>query len=351
MKEKFKSLINEWYRGMMSGISYFIPVVISGAMLFAIPNIWTEGMASEATSGLAYYMYTWGQTLFGMMYYILGMYTAFGIGGRPAMVGGLVAGIFAATTNAGFIGAVVGGIVAGYVAKGLVKYLKLPTMLSAAKSILFIPVISAFIMFIVMQFALEPLGSGIMVGVYSIGKLVESWGLLWVLRGVFGLCGCVGMGGPIGWGMFTLEQIYMEGGDMVVCAVILCSCTAGCLGTAIAVKLFKKKFPANLQNITGLLTGWLVMITEFQLPYFIQDLKTFIPCYMLSGFTGGALISLLNVTTPTWHGGIYTMLMASNIFKYAIAMLAQAAVVVIYVGLFKKDLPDDEWQDLEQIEE
>ena len=74
----------------------------------------------------------------------------------------------------------------------------------------------------------------------------------------------------------------------------------------------------------------------------MADLKVFTPAYILAGAVGGAMVGLLGVTTPAWHGGMFTALMASSIPKIAICILAQAAVVVLWVWLFKKDLPQEE---------
>ncbi|WP_294468426.1 fructose-specific PTS transporter subunit EIIC [uncultured Anaerofustis sp.] len=343
MKDKLRTLGKEMYGAMMTGISYMIPVVISGAIIMALPNFWTGGGAADAKTGLAYYMYTWGDQLFKMMYYILAMFVAFGLAGRPALTSGLVVGLFAANGESGFLGAVVGGIIAGYVTKYTVKHLKLPPVMSSAKSILFIPIITSFIMFIAMQFAVDPACSFLMKLIYNFGVWVEGIGYKPLLLAVFGACFCFGMGGPFCYGMLPLALIYINAGDNVTAAATMVSATSGCLGTAIAVMLFKKKFTQNEKaNVPGLFAGWICQITEFQIPFFMADLKTFTPAYILAGATGGFLVGLLGVTTPAWHGGMFTALMASSLPKIVLCILGQAAVVVLWVWLFKKDLPKEE---------
>ncbi|MGN8912717.1 fructose-specific PTS transporter subunit EIIC [Anaerofustis butyriciformans] len=322
MKDKLKSLGKEMYGAMMTGISYMIPVVVAGAIIMALPNFWTGGGAAEAKERLAYYMYTWGNTLFGMMYYVLAMFVAFGIAGRPALISGLVVGLFAVNGDSGFLGAVVGGILAGYVTKYSIKWLKLPAMMASAKTILFIPIITSLIMFIAMQFAIDPICSYLMNLIYLFGVWVESLGFKPLLLATFGACFCFGMGGPVCYGIFPLTLIYINAGDGVVCAATMVTATSGYLGTAIAVLLFKKKFTKSEQsNVVGLFTGWICQITEFQIPYFMADLKVFTPAYILAGAVGGALVGLLNVSTPAFHGGMFTALMASSIPKIALCIL------------------------------
>lgn len=341
-KNFMKNLGSEMYQAMMTGISYMIPVVVAGAIIMALPNFWTNGGAAEATSGVAYYMYTWGNSLFGMMYYVLAMFVAFGLAGRPALISGLVVGIFAVTGDSGFLGAVAGGIVAGYVTKFVIKHIKLPPIMASAKSILVIPILTSLLMFLFMQIAIGPVCSWLMHMIYSFGVFVEGIGYKPLLLAVFGACFCFGMGGPVCYGMLPLALIYVNAGDTVVAAATNVSATAGCLGTALAVLLFRKKFTDDERgNIVGLFTGWICQITEFQIPYFVADLKTFTPAYILAGATGGFLVGILNVTAPSFHGGIFTALMSNSIPKMALCILGQAAVVVLWVFFFKKDLPKE----------
>ena len=342
-KEKIKALGKEMYQGMQSGISYMIPVVIAGALIQAIPNLWTAGQAASATEGLAYYMYTWGSSIFGLMYYFLAMYTAFGIAGRPALVSGLVVGWFSVTTNAGFLGAVVGGLIAGYITRYTIKWLKLPQVLGAAKSILFVPIITSFIMMCLMEFILVPVCGWIMDLIYAFGIWVDSIGYKPLLCAVFGACFCFGMGGPVCYGMLPVALMYIAEGDLVVAAATCISATCGCLGTGLAVLLFPKKFNEEERaSVVGAFTGWLVQITEFQIPFFVNDLKTFTPAYILAGAVGGAMCAFVGLEMPAFHGGIFNMLMSNNLLLMVLCSLTQAAVVVLWVFLFKKDIKESE---------
>ena len=341
---ELKKVLNwkEWYQAMMTGISYMVPVIVAGGILQAIPNLWTDGAASAATEGVAFIMYNWGSKLFGMMYYVLAMFTAFAIAGRPGLVPGLMVAVIAVNGSSGFLGAVVGGIIAGYVAKALIA-LKLPSALQSAKPILIIPLVSSTVMLILMTAAIEPICGWIMNLIYSAGLAVQAIGAEWLLFAVFGISVCFGMGGPVCVGMVPLMLALIGNGDLGVAATMNCAACASCYGTAAATIIFKKKYrPDQRAGVAGLITGGLCQITEFQLPYFMDDIKVMAPCYILSGAVGGIMVALTHSTTPTFHGGLFTAFLASNVPMHLLCIFVQAAFTCVFIGLFKKNLPEEE---------
>ena len=327
----------------MTGISYMIPVVVSGALISAIPNLWSGDFAGYAESGIAYYMYTWGSNLMGLMYYVLAMFTSFSIAGRPGYAAGLVAGWYAVNADGGFVAAVLGGIIAGYLAKAAVKYIKVPESINNVKSIILIPLLTSLIMFVFMHFAIAPLSIWIMDLVYRFGEYINSLGLRWVLLGFFGICMSFGMGGPLCYGCLPLVYVFMDQGDMEAAAVACIASCVGNLGTALSVFLFPKKFDdMDRTNAYGCLAGWLVEITEFEIPFLMSDFKTFAPAYILSGFAAGVAVSFLHLEMPSDWGGMFTMLLSNNILNMIIVTLIEAAVVVLCVAFLRKDLPKEE---------
>lgn len=336
---------DEMYKAMMSGISHMIPVVVAGGIIMSIPNFWTGGNASTAEAGtLAYHMYTLGNTyLVGSMYYILGIFTAMAIGGRPAIVGGLICSIVSISTGAGFVGAVLGGFAAGYIAKLLIKYIKLPSFMASTKSILFIPIISALAMYIIMTYGIAPFGSWIMSLVFNFVTMIEKTGNIFVFTAVICACVTFGMGGPVAYGIYPIVLSSLANGNYNICAAGVCGSMASCGGIALATILFKKKYtPEDRAGVAGLLTGFACSVTEFQIPYFIKDLKVMTPCLILAGLVGGSLIGLLGVELPAVHGGLFTAALANNVLKYLICIVAQASFTCAFIGIFKKDLPPEE---------
>ena len=332
------------YNQLMGGISYMTPLIVAGGIIQALPNLWTGGAAGAAPEGsIAWLLYTYGNGLFGLMYYVLAMFTSFSIAGRPGIVPGLVAGYFGTNGTSTFLGACAGGFIAGYIAKWLVKNLKLPTFLASAKPILFIPLLSSLLMIFVMYYVVDPVCGFLMNLLYQGGLVIESMGIKWLLLGVFGISVCFGMGGPVCVALVPLMIAMITEGDLTVAATMNCCSRASVYGTALAVALFPKRFNKDLRSgIPGLIAGGLTQITEFEIPYFMSDMKVMGPAYIVSGFVGGAMVALMGHTTPTFHGGIFTSVLASSIPKHWLCMAIQAAVLVLWVFLFKKEVSEEE---------
>jgi PTS system fructose-specific IIC component len=87
-----------------------------------------------------------GGTAFKLMVPLLAGYIAYSIADRPGLAPGMIGGYLAGELGAGFLG----GIVAGYAARGLSRYVKLPTSVESLKPILIIPLVASLITGLVM---------------------------------------------------------------------------------------------------------------------------------------------------------------------------------------------------------
>ena len=340
-----KKLINwgEMYSAMMCGISHMIPVIVVGGIIMSIPNFWMPGEVASATEGVAHLMYTWGSSLFGMMYLILAMYTAYGIADRAALLPGIIVGLITQTYGAGFLGAVIGGLVAGYVVRFLIKLINVPPFLEPAKGILFLPLVSGIVMFALMEFIIGPAMAWLMDLIYQGAVVVDNIGSKPLLAGVIGACYDFGMGGPICYGVYPVSVAYMAVGDFSIESAGMVACSASCLGIAMSILLFPKKYtPEERADITGALSGWVCEITEFQIPFFIRDIKTFTPCFILTGFIGGWLTYTLGCVIPAVHGGLFVVPLCNKPLLFMLCHLIQASLTCAYIALFKKDLPEED---------
>lgn len=120
------------YSHLLSGVSYMLPLVISGGILIALAFLadTLAGVSADevqgaygSTSSLAKLLMTIGGAAFGLFVPILGGYIAYSIGERAALTAGLVAGALASAGGSGFLGAMLGGFLAGAVVKILMKIL------------------------------------------------------------------------------------------------------------------------------------------------------------------------------------------------------------------------------------
>ncbi len=327
-----KKFWKDCYDAMMTGIGYMTPVLVSGSLLMAIGKL----MAGAADPGsmpgtLTYDFYTWGNMLFGCMNWVLAMYTAFRLGNRVAIPAGLLAGLFAANSPAGFLGAVVGGIFAGMCVRWLAKNLKLPASLNAAKGILIIPFISCFAVFVFMNWIIVPVCEwivNILIGVLDSARSLSPF----IFGGIMAVLPAIGMGSLPGRIAFAVAMIIMDetGSFMPITAM---GASLGCmLGMAIALLVGKNKIwdEDDRQGWPNLVAGFICCVTETQIPYALKYPKHLFPALIIGSFIGGGLVYLWNLEVPVMHGGFLVVsILANNIPMYLVMTL----IVTILTGV------------------
>ncbi len=201
-----ESLLSQMMQAMMTGISHMIPVIVAGGLLMGIAKLAALGLGgdlmvnnlgsylplgSTPAEGLPdpnilyiflAYLDKIGWTIMQFMYPVFAMYLAYSIGGKNALLPGLLGGIFAqglhtriwgfdqmpsgimtpfvdspvmSAVPSGFIGALVLGFIAGYLVKRL-NAMKIHKNLSAMKTMLIIPGVSVLTIVVASMFVVEP---------------------------------------------------------------------------------------------------------------------------------------------------------------------------------------------------
>ena len=146
-----KSTLKEIQSAMLTGVSYMLPFVVAGGILVAIGFAGGGAVAvTESETGFWSRIFWWGKDAFAYMIPVFAAYTAYGIGDKPAIVAGLVAGKIADDIGGGFLAALVGGIIAGYLVN-LLKKIPLPASLRSLLPTVIIPVIAVLVMGFIMD--------------------------------------------------------------------------------------------------------------------------------------------------------------------------------------------------------
>lgn len=340
-----------FYKHLLSGVSYMLPLVISGGILIALAFLadTLAGVKADevqgaygSTSAVAKMLMTIGGEAFGLFVPILAGYIAYSISERAALAAGLVAGAMAKAGGSGFLGAMLGGFIAGYVVKFLVEALKgLPRSLNGLKMILLYPVISVLITGLSML-ALNPVVAIINTGLNNFlnGMSGSSAVLLGLLLG--GMM-AVDMGGPINkaayvFGTGTLASTMATGGSAPMAAVMAGGMVPP-IAIALASTLFKNKFTEQEREagLTNYIMGF-SFITEGAIPYAAADPAKVIPACVAGSAVAGALTMLFGIKIPAPHGGILVMALSNNFFMYLVAILIGSAVGAFLLGVLKKNV-------------
>ncbi|WP_022819863.1 PTS fructose transporter subunit IIABC [Fusobacterium russii] len=342
------------YKHLLSGVSYMLPLVISGGILIALAFLadTLSGISADevqgaygSTSSLAKLLMGIGGAAFGLFVPILGGYIAYSIGERTALTAGLVAGALAASGGSGFLGAMLGGFLAGAVVKILVKALSgLPKELNGLKMILLYPVLSVLITGVIMVLALNPVVSVINNSLNSwLQSMSGSSALL--LGAILGGMMAVDMGGPINkaayvFGTGTLAATMGTGGSAAMAAVMAGGMVPP-IAIALATTLFKKKFTRQEREagFSNYIMGF-SFITEGAIPYAAADPTKVIPASIIGSAVAGALTMFFGIKIPAPHGGILVMFLSNNFFMYLLSIVIGAAVAAVILGLIKKEIKE-----------
>ena len=342
------------YKHLLSGVSYMLPLVISGGILIALAFLadTLAGVSADevqgaygSTSNLAKLLMGIGGAAFGLFVPILGGYIAYSIGERAALTAGLVAGALASSGGSGFLGAMLGGFLAGAVVKFLIKALSgLPKELNGLKMILLYPVLSVLITGVIMVLALNPIVS-------VINNSLNSWlqsmsGSSALLLGAI-LAGmmAVDMGGPINkaayvFGTGTLAATMSTGGSAAMAAVMAGGMVPP-IAIALATTLFKKKFTTQEKEagLSNYIMGF-SFITEGAIPYAAADPTKVIPASVIGSAIAGALTMFFGIKIPAPHGGILVMFLSNNFIMYLVAIIVGAIIGALILGLIKKEIKE-----------
>ena len=122
-----KKTFREMKQHILTGISYFIPLVVAAGLTMAIGRLIAgQSVANLGESGIGYWLYQTGNLGMQLMVPMLCAYIAFSVAGRPALAPGFIIGYVANNIKTGFIGGIIGGRFVGYMVGLIKKYIKLP---------------------------------------------------------------------------------------------------------------------------------------------------------------------------------------------------------------------------------
>ena len=351
IKENSNSKLSEssnLYKHLMSGVSYMLPLVVSGGILIALAFL-VDTLTGNGNAGsnfgsvniVAKTLKEIGGTAFGLFVPILAGYVAYSMGQKSALTAGLVAGALAVSGGSGFLGALVGGLFAGLIVSWLNNGInKVSEKFRGIYLILVIPVVSVLITGLAMTFILNPIVSVINKVMIDFLNNMNSGSRI-ILGLIVGGMMAVDMGGPINkaayvFGTGTLEATIATGGSSAMAAVMAGGMVPP-LALAIATTIFKEKYSKEERQagISNYIMG-LSFITEGAIPFAAANPLRVIPACVIGSAIAGAITMFFNIKIPAPHGGILVMFLSTNILLYILAVLVGSIVSAVILGILKK---------------
>lgn len=336
------STLNTLKQHALTAISYLIPIVVGGGFLLAIGSLMGGATIENFNSDWSFAdtLYTMGSQILGMLPVVIGTGIAFSIADKPGIAAGFLVGLISIKMNAGFIGGFAGGYIAGYIALFLKNKMHVPQWAEGLKPMLLIPLISCFLVGMIMFYVL---GTPISIFTEALNNFIKgldmSQTLLFGL--IIGVLSGVDYGGPINKVVYAfLLSLQSEGINEPMAVLMLASMVTpfGLTMMYPMQKIFRKNV-FNKTEVDTLKTAFpmgVCMITEGCYPIIFNHL---LPCVIATGVgagVGGALSMLWACASPVPHGGLFAMVTMTNPFGWLAALLIGLLVFAIVLFVILK---------------
>lgn len=334
------SIWNKIYKDLMNGISHMLPFVVGGGILMAISFLVERFVGDE--SQIFLFLNGVGGSAFDFLIPIFAGFIAMSIADRPGLMPGVVGGLMAVQSDAGFIGGLVAGFLAGYVIVFLKRAFRgLPKSLDGLKSILFYPVVGLFITGLLMYFIIGPVFSTVNHAMLDFLQNLGTGNAV-LLGALLGGMMAIDMGGPFNKAAYAFSiGIFTDTGDGSLMAAVMAGGMVPPLAIALASTFFKNKFTdqERKSGMTNYVMG-ISFITEGAIPFAAADPLRVIGSSVLGAAIAGGLTQAWNSAIPAPHGGLFVAPLAEHPWFFILSLIIGMVVAGIVLGLWKKPVEE-----------
>lgn len=345
------------YQGVLTGLSYMIPILVGAGLLTGIAKLiaMTMGITDiigdyEAITAMnngfvsfLFYMDKFGGLLLQFIYPIFSMYVAYAIADRSALMPGFAGGIMASGIHgtiwgikiipSGFLGALILGIAAGLLVEFLNKNIKVSKNLQAIKPMFLIPGISILCVLILNYVAVEPLFGWINMSLQNLIRSAEAAGE-YTLAAIIAALTAFDLGGPVNKAAGAVAiPLAAEMVFPLTPRVISIVVPPIGLGLATVLDKFivgKRVFPKDLQvtGNTSLVLGFLA-VSEGAIPFMLQNPFITIPINIIGAIAGSWIAMALGAVQWLPLPAIWGWPLATNPLGYVIGVLSGALIIAL----------------------
>ncbi|KJD44624.1 fructose-specific PTS transporter subunit EIIC [Paenibacillus terrae] len=341
-KAEKASVGSKIYKDLMNGISHMLPFVVGGGILLAISFLFEQMAGAENPIVKLLQTIGGGTGAFHFLIPILAGFIAMSIGDRPALMPGMVGGLMAVNSNAGFLGGLAAGFMAGYVVIFLRKaFAGLPKTLDGLKPILLYPVFGLLITGAIMFYLFDPIFGGINTWLVNVLNNLGTGNAV-ILGLILGGMMSIDMGGPFNKAAYAFSiGVFTSSGNTngAMMAAVMAGGMVPPLAIALASTFFKNKFTEQERKsgLTNYVLG-LSFITEGAIPFAAADpLRVLTSCIVGSAIAGG-LTQFWKINLPAPHGGIFVAALANHALLFLLAVAIGSVISALILGLWKKPL-------------
>ena len=338
-----KDIINfkDLKRHILTGISYFIPLVVGAGLTMAIGRVLAgQAVANLGESGIGYWMFQTGSLGMQMMTPVLCAYIAFSVSGKVALAPGFIIGWLAHNINTGFIGGMVGGILVGVVVNLCRKYIKLPKTLEALRGMLLIPflatAISGLLMFAVIKGPIVWLMAQLTQFLQSL-----SSGSKFIYGGALGAMATFDFGGPVNKTATAFANaLYAEGIRDAKTVQIIASMIQP-LGIGLSCLLTRNKYTRQeKETLKAASIMGCFMISEGVIPIAARDLARVVTACVCGSFVAGGMSMMWGNSSELLNGGFIAFPFFSSPTHGLISLAVGVVITAVVLSIIKKPVTE-----------
>jgi fructose PTS system EIIBC or EIIC component len=327
--------VAEPYKHLLTGVSFAVPLAVAGGLLMALSFAFGIEQPGELTAALR----TIGSdAAYRLIVPVLAGYMAFSIADRQGLAPGLIGGLLAYDSGAGFLGGIAAGYIAGYTVRGLDRSIRLPDTLDALKPVLIVPLFATLVTGLAMIFLIDTparLAMEALVGwLNALGPLPSG-----VLGAALGAMVAFDFGGPVNKAAYAFAVGLLSARSYGAMAAVMAAGMSAPLGLSLAATVAPRLFEAyerQAAKATAILG--LAFITESAIPYAARDPWRAIPAAVIGSAAAGALSLALGCTLRAPLGGAFVLLVphaVGNVLFYLGAIAAGTLVTAAAMVTFK----------------
>jgi PTS system fructose-specific IIC component len=349
--KKAGSFWKDVQKHLLSGVSYMIPLVVAGGIIYAISIL---GATSSATGlvpngPIMTYLSVVGKAGLSMMIPVFCAYIAYSVAGRPGLAPGFILGyvtnnavtVFGTDVKSGFLGALVLGLCVGYFAKWM-KSWKVGKTLRTIMPILIIPALTTLAIGFLYYFVIGIPTAWVM------NSLTDAMNNLngaskYALAVAIGVFGELDYGGTVtkAVSMFTLALI--NEGNYFPNGLFRITVSIPPIGIFISTLIAQKKWSQEDRDLAkSIAIIGCLGITEGAIPFAAKDIKRVVPSSICGCIVGALIGAFGNVSCPVPHGGFIVLPVVGEPLWYALGIIVGSAVTGVILSILKKPLSQGE---------
>lgn len=338
-----KKVLHDMKQHILTGISYFIPLVVGAGLTMAIGRALAgTDVANLGDSGIGYWLFQTGSLGMQLMVPMLCAYISYSVCGRPGIAPGFIIGHVANTIKAGFIGGMIGGLLVGYIVILIKKYIHLPKSIAGIMPMIVIPFLATASAGLIMYGVLSgPIN-------YLTNVLTEflqglSSGSKFIYGAFLGGMATFDFGGPVNKVATAFANgLYADGITDATVVKILGSMIPP-FGIMISFFLNKRKYTkAEKEALKSAVPMGCFMITEGVIPIAARDLvRTVFACVCGSAVAGG-LSMMWGLTSELLNGGFIAYPFFNEPLKGLLCLVIGSVICGVILAVIKKPVTEED---------